>query len=294
MAYLGGVPLDDIGPWSEIKLTILERYGWHYADILARQQNPPFHFSYIDAFAGAGAHFSEATQGIVPGSPLNALNIEPRFNAYHFIDLDDAKVTLLKSLTESVAEEMNIHVHGGDCNEILLEQLLPPIRWKAFRRGVLILDPYGLHLDWKVMAMAGKLETIDLFLNFPIMDINMNVLKHDRARVKPEQAARMTRFWGDESWREVAYEEPPQRSLFGGEVLEKVSNEAVVEAFRKRLEDVAGFKHVPEPLAMRNKTNAVVYYLFFASQKDVAKKIASYLFKKYGEPATAPKRRRRG
>jgi hypothetical protein len=44
---------------------------------------------------------------------------------------------------------------------------------------------------------------------------------------------------------------------------------------------VAGFQFVPEPLPMKNSTNAVVYYLFFASQKPIAQKIIDAIFKKY-------------
>jgi hypothetical protein len=47
------------------------------------------------------------------------------------------------------------------------------------------------------------------------------------------------------------------------------------------LRKVAGFQFVPEPLPMKNSTNAVVYYLFFASQKPVAQKIIDAIFKKY-------------
>jgi hypothetical protein len=38
---------------------------------------------------------------------------------------------------------------------------------------------------------------------------------------------------------------------------------------------------VAEPLPMKNSTNAVVYYLFFASQKTVAQKIIDDIFKNY-------------
>lgn len=55
------------------------------------------------------------------------------------------------------------------------------------------------------------------------------------------------------------------------------------EAFRKRLRDVAGFAHVPRPVAMRNTQNAIVYYLFFASQKPVARKIVEHIFRKWAE-----------
>lgn len=88
----------------------------------------------------------------------------------------------------------------------------------------------------------------------------------------------MNSFWGDESWKEVAYQ--PQPNLFGY-VDEKISNEQLAEAFRYRLVNVAGFKYVPKPVPMRNSKNAIVYYLFFASQKPVAKEIVNYIFNKY-------------
>ena len=63
--------------------------------------------------------------------------------------------------------------------------------------------------------------------------------------------------------------------------MEKVSNKKIAEAFRKRLIKAAGFRNVPEPIAMRNTQNAVVYYLFFASHKPVAAGIVKDIFKKY-------------
>lgn len=129
--------------------------------------------------------------------------------------------------------------------------------------------------------MAGTLKTIDLFLNFPIMDMNRNALWSEPERVSNEQAAPMTAFWGDETWKNVAYAPDPQGSLFGEERIRKTTNQAVVSAFRKRLREVGGFANVPEPMPMRNSTNAVVYYLFFASQNDTANKIVNEIFAKY-------------
>jgi three-Cys-motif partner protein len=59
------------------------------------------------------------------------------------------------------------------------------------------------------------------------------------------------------------------------------NNAAIVKAFQERLRKVAGFEFVPDPLPMRNSNNAVVYYLFFASQKPVAKRIIEDIFKKH-------------
>ena len=66
-----------------------------------------------------------------------------------------------------------------------------------------------------------------------------------------------------------------------GPVEEKTDNETVAQAFRDRLKKVAGFSFVPEPMPMRNTTGAIVYYLFFASQKPVAQTIVTDIFNKY-------------
>ena len=173
----------------------------------------------------------------------------------------------------SKANFRDVHVHPGDCNRLLLEKVFPQARYEDYRRALCILDPYGLHLDWKVITEAGRMRSVDIFLNFPVADINRNVLWRDRKGVAPDQMHRMSVFWGDDTWREAAYKPSPQMSLLGPPDEEKASNAVVAEAFRQRLKQVAGFKHVPVPIAMRNSHNAIVYYLFFASQKPVAEEI---------------------
>jgi three-Cys-motif partner protein len=133
----------------------------------------------------------------------------------------------------------------------------------------------------EVMLQAGQSKAIDMFLNFPVMDMNRNAIWHNPDKAPQGGINRMNRFWGDDSWTQAAYAESKQTNLFGKPSLEKQDNAAIVKAFQKRLQDVAGFESVPDPLPMRNSNNAVVYYLFFASQKPVAKKIITDIFKKY-------------
>ena len=266
--------VDEIGPWSEVKLDILREYAKAYSQIMTVQRKPQLHHIYIDAFAGAGIHVSRSTKEFVLGSPLNALNVSPPFSEYHFIDIDQARVEALQKIA---SQRPNVYVHDGDCNQVLLEQVFPKVRYENFRRGLCLLDPYGLHLDWRVIYTAGQMKSLEIFLNFPIMDMNMNVLRHNPEVVPPEQAERMTRFWGDDSWKSAAYS--AVGNLFGYE--EKTDNETIAEAFRKRLLKVAGFKYVSKPLAMRNSRDAVVYYLFFASPKPVAEKIVKDIFRKH-------------
>ena len=141
-----------------------------------------------------------------------------------------------------------------------------------------MLDPYGLHLNWEVIQTAGAMGSIDMLLNFPIMDMNRTALWRNPEGVDELSIARMNAFWGDDSWRNIAYESVP--TLFGPSE-EKVGNEAIAKAFRTRLREVAKFSEVPEPLPMRNSKGSVVYYLFFASPKAVAKRIINEIFKKY-------------
>ena len=276
---MGPPKIDEIGPWSEVKLEILKRYATEYSKILANQRDPSFWHVYIDAFAGAGLHLSRTSGEMVLGSPLNALEVKPPFREYHLIDLDGDKVTGLREL---VGERKDVCIHHGDCNRVLLNEVFPNVRFEDYKRGLCILDPYGLHLNWEVIQTAGSmLRSLDVFINFPIYDININVLHHDPETVSPTHVGRMNAFWGDDSWRKLAYQETSP-DLFGNVDTEKVSNQQLASAFRERLKKVAGFKRVPEPLPMRNKKGSIVYYLFFASQKDTAEHIVKYIFDNFG------------
>ncbi len=268
---------DEVGLWSEIKLEILKKYAAAYSTILAGQRG--FEHFYIDGFSGSGLHVAKGTGAPVEGSPRIALGIAPSFRRYFFIDLNGEK---LEFLQQSTAGRVDVEIIQGDCNRALIDSVLPLVRWDKFRRALCLLDPYGLQLDWEVIQMAGRLGTIDLFLNFPVMDINRNALWRDPEGVSPADRERMTRFWGDESWFDATYERSKQLGLFGNdEKWLKATNDQVAEAFRQRLRQVARFAHVPKPLPMRNSKGAVVYYLFFATAKPVANNIVEGIFDRY-------------
>ena len=254
--------IDEIGRWSEVKLNILKRYAVEYSKILSSQRNPSFFHVYIDAFAGTGYHLSKTTGEMVLGSPLNALQVRPPFREYHLIDLDGDKID---GLNERIGKRRDVFLYKGNCNQVLLQEVFPKVQRQdfkdgGFKRGLCLLDPYKLTLNWEVIREAGSMKSLDIFINFPIHDINRTVLHHDPDGASPANIARLSAFWGDESWRDVAYEK--SEGLFGT-MEEKVSNQRFAEAFRDRLKKIAGFKRVPEPLPMRNSKGSTIYYLFF-------------------------------
>ena len=121
--------------------------------------------------------------------------------------------------------------------------------------------------------------SVEMFLNFPVADMNRNVFwRRDLDKIDPADIGRMNAFWGDDSWTKVVYS--TSGNLFGWK--EKTAdNAAIAQAFRDRLRTKGRFKHVPDPLPMRNSKGAIVYYLFFAAQQPVAAKIVREIFKRY-------------
>lgn len=265
---------DVIGYWSEVKLDIVREYAGAYSRIMSRQRSIKKHI-YIDAFAGPGQHISKTTGEFVPGSPLNALLIEPPFAEFHLIDIDGDKTAELRHI---VGTRPDVFIHDEDANQVLLKEVFPRCLYKDFHRALCLLDPYALTVDWSVIETAGKMGSVEVFFNFMIMDVNMNVLRRDPDSVSAAQASRMDRAWGDHSWRDVGYRKEP--GLFG-EIESKADNETVAEAFRNRLRNVAGFKYVPAPIPMRNVQGAVVYYLYFASPNETGARIVGDIFNKY-------------
>lgn len=264
---------DEIGAWSELKIEIVRKYATAYSTVLSAQRQ--FRTYYIDGFSGPGEHRRKETLERVLGTPIEVLKVTPKFDEYHFVDLDGAKIAHLK---RQVGARKDVKTYDGDTNEVLPQQVFPIIRYDLYRRGLCLLDPYGLHLDWAVLEAAGRSKTIEIFLNFPVADMQRNVFWHNPAGVDSADIDRMNRFWGDESWRSVAYRVEPD--LFGPQE-RRAEISGVIEAFRKRLKDVAGFTFVPKPIPMRNDQGAIVYFLFFASHNEIGARIANDLLKRH-------------
>ncbi len=272
-----------IGIWTEIKLQIIQEYAAAYTMIL-KEQHWCRGYAYIDAFAGSGEFVSkEDRDRFIVGSPLNALNIQNKFIEYYFIDIEQSKIDRLRELVAGRPEAIRLYI--GDANQILPQEILPQFQYKSFKRALCILDPDGVDIDWATIASVAQGNTMDVFLNFPLMDINRNEALKILETADPTQGARLTKIWGDESWKDLAYVE--QAQLFDEPILIKKirGNETLKQGFMSRLKNKAGFAFVPEPILMRNQVGGPLYYLFFASHQPVAQNIVDDIFNKYRDIA---------
>jgi three-Cys-motif partner protein len=184
---------DEIGDWSELKLEIIEKYGAAYTTAFSSQKGKGLKKYYIDAFSGPGVHVSKRTGEQIEGSPARALRVSPPFDHFYFIDINPKKAAHLATLCEG---RQDVDIVTDDATSYLTQKLLPTIQYTKFNRALCLLDPYGLHLDWDVMLQAGQSKAIDLFLNFPVMDMNMNAIWRNPDQAPQEGIERMNRFLG--------------------------------------------------------------------------------------------------
>jgi len=168
---------DEIGIWSEVKLAIIKKYAAAYTTVMEAQRRerfPRLRWFYIDGYAGSGHHVSKERGDLIEGSPLIALNTKPPFHEYHFIDSDKERAA---SLREEAGDRTDIFTYSEDCNTVLLRDVFPRADYGDYKRALCLLDPYNIDLKWEVIEAAGKSRSIEIFMNFMIMDVNRNAMR---------------------------------------------------------------------------------------------------------------------
>ena len=215
------------------------------------------------------------------GSPLIALENEPPFDSFIFIERDAQS---LAKLAEEVSRNYlkkadSVAFKKGDANEIL--QDLAGKNW-AKRRAVAFLDPFALQVTWETIERIARTRAIDMWLLFPAMAINRMLPRS--GEVPASWAAKLTESFGSEEWRDYFYQKQPV-DLFGEEQVGKVQRvfEALSDFITLRLKTVfAGVNS--KPMILRNSTEAPLFLLCFACGNPkgakVALKIAQHIINK--------------
>jgi len=66
-------------------------------------------------------------------------------------------------------------MHVGDYRDVL-PHLLTRCRFEDFARGLCLLDPYGLSVDYALLTQIAAMKTVEIFFNFMLVSANRNVL----------------------------------------------------------------------------------------------------------------------
>jgi three-Cys-motif partner protein len=144
----------------------------------------PFQKIYIDAFAGTGYRDARRddkrpstqsllfpdlaeleAQTLLDGSARLALQTEPSFDKYIFIDRSAERCTDLEDLKAKFEHlAPRIQINRGNANTEI--QKLCSEDWH-YRRAVLFLDPHGMQVEWKTMEAIAKTKAIDPWVALP-------------------------------------------------------------------------------------------------------------------------------
>lgn len=194
----------------------MSKYLRAYRTIFDRNERAKyFRVSYVDAFAGTGViprpEIEGAFASLIPsmaaaeeefrkGSVRRALEVNPPFHDYVFVERDRTKCEELKALRDEFPNR-SINVLNEDANVALLKwcQEMDTRR----QRAVVFLDPFGASVERKVIEAIAKTQAVDLWILFPYSAVN-RMLTRDR---KPSSSwsERLTRIFGTEAWDEEFY-----------------------------------------------------------------------------------------
>ena len=232
------------GNWTEKKLEILRKYLESYNIAL---KNQPFERVYIDAFAGTGyrqqrshlygnfAIFEEfkkdESEKFLKGSAKLALEVNPPFHKYIFIETDGEKIAELEKLKNEHPEK-KIEIIQSDANEFI-QSYCGKEDW-ANNRAVLFLDPFATEVEWLSIEAVAKTKCIDVWILFPLMAVN-RLLAKDPQKVFSE---RLNSIFGTDEWFERFYNTRTLNDIFGKseEIVFKACNyQGIAQFYNERL-----------------------------------------------------------
>ena len=310
------------GHWSDIKLAAVRDYFSAYNSALSKTS---FTRVYIDGFAGGGRVKakeqsngvsktadetelfsggaetpgsdgqsaeeveSEEAAGFRHGSPLLALEANPPFHKFIFIERDQGTLNELeKQVSEAgTAKGRPVQYLCEDANTAL--DRISSLDWSA-QRATLFLDPFALHVRWQTLEAIARTQAMDVWMLFPAMAVNRMLPRN--AEVPVTWAKRLDETFGDTAWRQAFYAkpEPPIIQDLFQDTLPVAKEEKLDDPFGRlsryvtsRLKTVFA-DAVDDPLILKTTSGSPLFLLCFAVANlkgaPIAKRIANHILKK--------------
>jgi three-Cys-motif partner protein len=258
------------GSWTEDKLNRLSRYLRAYTTALKKQR---FRLLYVDAFAGTGYRamredpeacglFQEPEGAeLAKGSARVALEVDPPFHKYIFIEKDPAKFRELSLLRDQFPDRQ-IELINEDSNQAITH-ICRGTEWRT-HRAVAFLDPYGMQVEWSTIQEIARTACIDLWYLFPVSMI-MRLTPHN-GQVPEGWAAALDKILPDSNWRTEFYTDLNEPDLFDVAISKRqrlVNINSVEQYLINGMNQIfagVGEKAVP----LRNSKGSCMYLLTFA------------------------------
>jgi three-Cys-motif partner protein len=272
------------GAWTDNKLEVMQRYFSAYAKALqySPRRDKPFKRWYVDAFAGTGERvdsraassgdqssiFEEDGEDITQakdGSVRIALNIQPKFDRYFFVDKSDNHISKLNDLKAEFSS-CEIDVVLGDANAALRNVAAKIDRNTT--RAAIFIDPYGMQVDWTTLQTLSRTKAVDIALLFPTGPLNRMLTRN--GKIPQEWSDRIDSHLGECNWLTASYKTDFETDLFSvqtSSTKKSISTDGLRQFVLERLQSI--FAYVcPEQLEMKNSKGSVLYHLFIICAND--------------------------
>lgn len=294
------------GPWTEEKLDAFEKYVKAYLTIMKKHATENgWTLFYFDAFAGSGSRESDiqdnnkaedtlfgddeiveiTKQASYKGAAERVLGIDIdgfSFNYYYFVDKDEQSLQALsKKLKELYPKKANcMAFKSGDANEKILE-LVNYAKAHPKCAALVLLDPFGMQLNWETIRALKDIKHIDLWILVPSGVIINRILTRSGKILCPERMEKSFGMSIDEI-QKYFYQQVTEPSLFG-DIVRQQKRDNTIHRIAQLYLDLLGkeFTHViKEPLVLTNSTNCPIFHFVFASHNQTGVKIASEIVTK--------------
>lgn len=294
------------GKWTEMKLDAFEKYVKAYLTIMKKYATEnSWKLFYFDAFAGNGSRESipeevdntEVTlfgneeieeiteQASYKGAAERVLCCDVdgfSFDYYYFVDKNEKSLlTLEEKLKKTFPNKSKCMAFKlGDANERILE-LVDYAKSHPKCAVLILLDPFGMQLNWETLQALKDLKHIDLWILVPSGVIINRLLTRNGKILCPE---RLERSFGMpiDKIQNYFYKQVKEQSLFG-EINRQQKRDNTINKIAQLYLDLLGKEFsfvINEPLVLRNSTNCPIFHFVFASHNKKAVKIASEIIGK--------------
>jgi three-Cys-motif partner protein len=254
-----GLISEEIGSWGEEKYRLLSLYSQMFA---ASMKNKWQCRVYIDLFAGSGRSRIKGTNRIIAGSPIVALNVEPKFDKYVFCERNEEKLSALEARVSRDYSAADVRFQPGDANESVDDILVKiPQHTKGFKvLSFCFVDPYNL----KDLAFATIDRLSSRFIDFLVLiATDMDAARNVSIYELPDNRV-VENFLGLPDWRNEWLAAKGRRESFSLYLMRRFSQQMEARDYiRAPIEETK--------LVRSTQKNLPLYRLAFFSRHKLAK-----------------------
>ncbi len=253
LSSIDGLPVRPSGSWIKRKHYYLKEYAKIFTTGMGKKWSG--RLTFIDLFAGPGRCLVDQTVH-EDGSPLIALQYA--FSKYIFVEETGVLMDALQKRCATSPKSNSIAFIPGDSNKSINDVIS---RMPAGNLNLAFIDPTDIDIHFEtIKALANFSNGVDLLMN---IQYGMDIKRNFKVYRGQGEVSKLARFMGVD---------------FDLSKLKKSLD--VIEAYKARIGEL-GYKTVEfRDISVKNRNNAEMYFLLFASKHPTGLKFWTEISKK--------------